>query len=909
MIKYFRLLFIIIIITFVTLSFPASASGPNVHIRQPGETKVLAGGYVATFDKYINNTTEQWTVKLGAQSYLPSDLGTKIDTRWYLQSDGTYKSGNNIYSSVISGEQITVSNNGQNSSWKPTLTVLGGSINGSDWILTPFNPTPELLTVDPLNSNYEQNTLVWHYFNGIDRYMRLIEGQCQEYYILNTPLTKDLTIKHNDTTTRDFKAYKKAIAYDSNLSSVTIDEDSYKNITVKASKVKSTSVVYPLTIDPNYDFTTSASDGYMYGYAASGGSYYSNLLSATDIVTAGGGVVTSATTSWIGTSYSSLSTYYNVDRSAMYFDTSSLSSYTLTAGSIYFYATDHLNADTTSVVVTNGQTLYPHDPMVSTDWNRSNYSGNGGTLALSGITNNAYNSLSLNATGLGWINKSGETKLFFRTLIDYNTGTPTGQNYLTYYSYEQGNGYWPYLSVTYTVIVPTVASVAASNIYNTGARLNGTLTSDGGEASTIVIGYDSVSRGTTFANYATKTTLVGTYVTGNSPYLDVTTLVANTTYYFNIQATNSAGSSIGTELSFTTTNALSNITTMTGYQTDTTISLNWTKASGSQRTAIYYSTTPFGTYQLNSLILNPSFETAVAGNPSNWTNTHGNFAQTTASVKVGTYSAVSTLSSDFTVERTTDTIAVTNGHTYTLGAWIKTNVANKVRISISDSGDHWSSYVAGDNEWHWTTITRTVDQSTIYPYIYIESSTSTTYLDGFKLVEAASLTSDIPSSQSQIYLDSGVNYKLSSLTPGTSYYFVAFGEINEKFSYTQFNLVATTLPAGAGSSTFGVPSKPVGWNNEPSGSKLSSFTPFYPALEAFRADIGMDDGTFWMGATFLIALVAFLGATFMGASGMPAFIAASMVLISGVVLGTVPMVSIFIVALIFLGIVLIARTN
>ncbi len=98
-----------------------------------------------------------------------------------------------------------------------------------------------------------------------------------------------------------------------------------------------------------------------------------------------------------------------------------------------------------------------------------------------------------------------------------------------------------------TVIVPTVSSVAAIGITQTSATCGGNVTSDGGGTIT--------ERGICYGATAdptiagTKVVVAGTNgaFTGN-----VTGLTANTPYHFRAYATNSAGTSYGSDLTFTT---------------------------------------------------------------------------------------------------------------------------------------------------------------------------------------------------------------------------------------------------------------------------------------------------------------------------------------------------------------------
>lgn len=77
-----------------------------------------------------------------------------------------------------------------------------------------------------------------------------------------------------------------------------------------------------------------------------------------------------------------------------------------------------------------------------------------------------------------------------------------------------------------------------------------------------------------------------TYVTGNSPYLDISSLDVNTTYCFRAQARNSLGTTNGSELNFTTDPNIFEPTSLTAYPNSTSISLTWIKGVNAAYTMV-----------------------------------------------------------------------------------------------------------------------------------------------------------------------------------------------------------------------------------------------------------------------------------------------------------------------------------
>ncbi len=186
---------------------------------------------------------------------------------------------------------------------------------------------------------------------------------------------------------------------------------------------------------------------------------------------------------------------------------------------------------------------------------------------------------------------SSAAYVYWRT--DINAGYANGQAAITiggvWYgtSYdlmfeEWGNGY----------VNPAITSDNATLIGMTSARLNSTLTSQGDafDNCTVMFGYDNVTQtAANFASYANTINASGTWTTGQHPYLDVTTLTANRTYYYRAKATNSYNSTVtATERTFTTLTAVGTVSGVTANPSNTSMQLHWTKASGSTNTSVQY---------------------------------------------------------------------------------------------------------------------------------------------------------------------------------------------------------------------------------------------------------------------------------------------------------------------------------
>ncbi len=111
-----------------------------------------------------------------------------------------------------------------------------------------------------------------------------------------------------------------------------------------------------------------------------------------------------------------------------------------------------------------------------------------------------------------------------------------------------------------SIILPSVTSSPATSVTSTSALINGNVTADGGSAVT--------SRGICYSFRTVNPTLdnpnIVTSVTSGSGTgsftINITGLLPNTTYVFTIYATNSAGTSYSTPISFTTGATTTNYT-------------------------------------------------------------------------------------------------------------------------------------------------------------------------------------------------------------------------------------------------------------------------------------------------------------------------------------------------------------
>lgn len=180
---------------------------------------------------------------------------------------------------------------------------------------------------------------------------------------------------------------------------------------------------------------------------------------------------------------------FHIYRGTVNFDTSVIpSGATISAAKLRMYA-DAVLADTAfTVVVMNGQPTYPHDPVVVGDYNKANYSGDGGSLASGSMSAGIYNDIVLNATGVGWINigPGAVTKFCLRSDLDIAGTSPLSvENQYAAFAGPLTNG--PILEITWTG--PTITVVTDSTL---GTAMDTPLSTDYSSVRNTVTGQDLI---------------------------------------------------------------------------------------------------------------------------------------------------------------------------------------------------------------------------------------------------------------------------------------------------------------------------------------------------------------------------------------------------------------------------------
>jgi len=262
---------------------------------------------------------------------------------------------------------------------------------------------------------------------------------------------------------------------------------------------------------------------------------------------------------WIQ-SNTTANTWRGLNRSYFLFDTSDLPDDTvISEATLSIYGESKVDEGTAIAPSTN---IYSGNPDSNTDLTAADYvytkfgtTPYSTTIPYANWSITGYNDFVFNANGLAAISKIGISKFSGRNAnYDVPNTTPSWSGAAFYnhgvkgYFSEQGTGYQPKLVVTYSLPIsaPTVTTQAATNILTTSATGNGNITSTGGENATVRGFKYGLTQADTWSVSDSGSFGAGAYtkaITGLSP---------GTLYYIRAFAVNSAGTSYGSYVSFTT---------------------------------------------------------------------------------------------------------------------------------------------------------------------------------------------------------------------------------------------------------------------------------------------------------------------------------------------------------------------
>lgn len=377
--------------------------------------------------------------------------GIRISTTWHQYGNG-FESSDNLFYATVHDEGVNIKAlydqskdiiTGSTIEWSPSIYISEKKIP-----LISIN----LLQIDPTNKNYSYNTIEWDY--GIcKRRLRLIEGRILERWIFENNPEGDILIKHNSAGTIPLHL---GYCSDNNGNRIQIENTKdeefvyYKELT---------NAIYPVEIGASVIFNPDANPE---SASVDGEVRYDSVANWSTVIGASTAtsVADSATSIWIITigdgSVDPKVEYFS--RGIFLFNTASLtSSATITAATFSGYGLAPINDELASAGYVG---LVSSNPASNTSLAVGDFDCLGSTdyitrQAVAGISSSGYNDWALNASGIAAISKTGVTKFGTRTGWDIDGGTHPWKQYSDcrgrFYSSEQGAGYKPKLTVTYTI--------------------------------------------------------------------------------------------------------------------------------------------------------------------------------------------------------------------------------------------------------------------------------------------------------------------------------------------------------------------------------------------------------------------------------------------------------------------------
>ena len=205
----------------------------------------------------------------------------------------------------------------------------------------------------------------------------------------------------------------------------------------------------------------------------------------------------------------------------------------------------------------------------------------------------------------GYANNWTETNVWMTGSYTYPSAVLVADT--TYYVRAAAyNGtYWSYGDeiVFNTIGTPSVQLLDATYKARVTARINASIVYDGAQPCEVQFGYDTITHAANFAAYPNIITVVGTFVTGDFVYLDLTGLNPGTTYFYNVAVTNDFITVYGTELTFDT--PATDLVPPTDFHAKpemNALNLSWTKGANATGTLIRYSLSTHPTTTTSGLL-------------------------------------------------------------------------------------------------------------------------------------------------------------------------------------------------------------------------------------------------------------------------------------------------------------------
>jgi hypothetical protein len=430
-------------------------------------------GQTSPYAKFYRDRQSDKQFAVISQLPMVDHAGKTVEVGWQKTSDG-YTSKNNLFQADVKGLELTLTvrgdqpdgrKRGQQATARPQLFL-------NDVEQKPVSENAALLSVDPLNENYNDNTLEWDY--GVcKRRLRVIEGRLLGAWEFTANPGGDVKIVYNQQSGFKLKLGYYAVNDDTEFISAAAFSEADYPLTVSDSA----------TFYPDADPETSTVDGYPYH------------TQATDWATlkagAGSAADDSSTSAWAALRTTTSPNFYRIYRAIFLFSVSLPTGAVISAATFSVYKKSSVDDNNCAPTLN----VYASNPASNTALVASDFTSLGSTkLCNTDITYAGfaagYNDFVLNATGLAAIPVSGIAKLGLReSTYDGGSSTPTWYaasvtSGFNPYTAEQGSGYKPKLVIEYYVVEAKTSGDSGGGTETTPARNIGvTQTGAGTEAS------------------------------------------------------------------------------------------------------------------------------------------------------------------------------------------------------------------------------------------------------------------------------------------------------------------------------------------------------------------------------------------------------------------------------------------
>jgi len=475
---------------------------------------------------------------------------TAINCQWVYQQ-GVYSSPGNTFRASVHPNGLTIVTlpyGNYSGAVKPGASMMYNPQVFLGEKEMPIISGPYVLPVDPVNSYYTDNCLIFDY-GFCTRRIRQIEGQLLTRWIFTEVPPASVRIEYNQSG-----------AFGLDLSN-TFSLDSDTEVITPQDVIDQADMLgWPvvlndtLTVYPDASPETTTVDGYV--------SEWDVNTSFATVRSASGNIgIDSTTTAPIQFNTKIAPNWKAIIRCILLFDTSALTdSSVISAATLSVFCSskqDNLNLNTFFAI-----NVYTSAPASNTALAAGDYDSLGATelsssIAYYNVQTSQYNDWSLNATGLAAINKTGITKLALReAYFDAGGNTPSHNTNnestdVSLYMAEQGTGFKPKLVITYTSSTPpTVETSCPVPINSTSVDLYGNITAIGNGGTVTTRGFIyGTSNPPTISNnnvYETGSFNTGTYS------LTATGLNPANVYYARAYAVSASGTGYGAVYPFST---------------------------------------------------------------------------------------------------------------------------------------------------------------------------------------------------------------------------------------------------------------------------------------------------------------------------------------------------------------------